>query len=159
MDGDLLFNVWDDLEKNQLCAIADRMLKAQHPDEHDDFFRLPYSLHDRLIVSSLLQDTGFSSINYSDVSIVCHWSCARDAAVAIIEGSPIAGIILSRGGQQLLQDTIAHLESAYEGARATMQMCCDRENDGRIDSNTSRISFIMNAIAFHCKKEKRSRSK
>jgi hypothetical protein len=128
--------VWDAIEKNPLCYIADNVLKDRHRNDHDDFFQLPYSLHDRDLVYKMLQGAGLVDISIMDESIKCYWSTAMEAAEAIIDGSPISLILKSRGED--LQPTLDLLSAAYlEHSQAQQESV---QGVG--------IGFVMNAVIF-----------
>lgn len=143
--GLLLFNVWDDIEKNPLCFIADNVIKASHPDDHDDFFRLPYSMHDREVVASQLTSAGLDIMTILDEPIKCFWNTPFEAADAIIDGSPISLILKSRGED--LKPTLDKISAAYlehkeqESALETGQVTGTTADEDR-------ISFTMNAVIY-----------
>ena len=150
--GVLLFNVWDDIDKNPLCCIADKVIKQSHPDDHDDFFRLPYSMHDREVVSSLLQGVGLVDLSIMDESIKCWWNTASEAADAIIDGSPISLILKGRGED--LKPTLDKITAAYldhreaterEEATAAGEEVPAGDGDG---DGAEQMAFIMNAVIF-----------
>lgn len=139
--GLLLFNVWDDIEKNPLCYIADKVLKETHPDDHDEFFQLPYSMHDRKVVKGILSRVGLINTLVMDESIVCYWNSPMEAASAIIDGSPISLILRDRGEDE--QPILQALSAAYQaqGQNAERQFISASDD-------ISRVGFTMNAIIF-----------
>ena len=139
--GLLLFNVWDDIENNPLCYIADNVIKTSHPQDHDDFFSLPYSMHDREAVIRMLSETGFTSVTAMDETIKCSWQTAHEAAAAIVDGSPIALILKERG--ENVNITVEALTRAYNEYKIS-SIGTEIENEG--------ISFTMSAVIFKCYK-------
>ena len=138
--AELLFNVWHHIEENQLCAIADKILREKHPHDHNNFFQLPYSLHDSTYVVQVLQQAGFQKIKFRAECIECHWKSTKDAATAIIDGSPIAKILRERGESP--NSIIYDIEMAYNQYHIATGMV-----------NEERASFKMSAIVYNCRKD------
>mmetsp|Transcript_2104 Transcript_2104/g.3982 ORF Transcript_2104/g.3982 Transcript_2104/m.3982 type:complete len:290 (-) Transcript_2104:58-927(-) len=137
--GVLLFNVWDDIEKNPLCFIADRILKETHPNDHDEFFQLPYSMHDRGVVVDMLRSVGMTDITTMDECMKCYWSSPMEAADAIIDGSPISHILSGRGED--LQPTLNAISSAYSQTLDMQNVTLDTDDDGRVGFNFSAVVY------------------
>lgn len=146
--GMLLFNVWGSIEKNPLCFIADRVLKASHPHDHDDFFKLPYSMHDQSMVSEMLESAGLENISVQDESIKCYWGTPHEAAAAIIDGSPISLILKSRGEDA--QPLVDQISAAYREHHEQQQRVekVGAENEASTSSDLTKIGFDMTATVY-----------
>lgn len=142
--GVLLFNVWDRIETNPLCFIADNVIKDSHPDDHDEFFRLPYSMHDRDVVSKMLVEAGVVDLSVFDEPLTCVWDTAAQAAEAIIDGSPISLIMKNRGEE--LRPTLDKIAAAYAEYKT------HGHNVAQVTSETEdcRVFFNMHAVVFMC---------
>ena len=91
-----LFTTWDKLELNAVSngyrQVAKRYLEDPLPQEYN----LPFSIHDEEIITSWLQDTGFSKIKIERVKKVSRAETAKQAVAGLTQGGLIYDEIMKR---------------------------------------------------------------
>jgi ubiquinone/menaquinone biosynthesis C-methylase UbiE len=105
--GLVLFNVWDALERNQLSLAVHEALAALFPTDPPDFYDIPFGFHDPLTISGLLQEAGFEDVQITTVQKPGICQSANDAALALVQGTPVRGQIVARPGVDLAAVTSA----------------------------------------------------
>jgi SAM-dependent methyltransferase len=110
--GSLLFNVWESLARNRL-ALAAQETAAAAIGAPLSFFDTPYGYHDRRQITADLEAGGFSHVTIKPLEIEGCSPSARDAATALIEGSPLANQIAKHGPAALARARDAVI-AAYE---------------------------------------------
>jgi len=94
--GVFLFNVWDAMEHNPIGRITHETAAKFFPTDPPEFYRIPFGFHDSASIVALLERAGFQPIQWHRVDTTGTSPSARDAAVGLIEGSPIYGAIVER---------------------------------------------------------------
>ena len=94
--GAFLFNVWDDIEVNDLARTAHAIILKFFPENPPDFYDVPFSFHEHQAIKSLLFGAGFHEI---ELFVIPHTSVihsARDVAHGLIHGNPVITAIKER---------------------------------------------------------------
>jgi ubiquinone/menaquinone biosynthesis C-methylase UbiE len=94
--GSLLFNVWGALEENELSLAVHEALANVFPSDQPDFYTIPFGFHDSAVISKMLTEAGFAGVQVTTVRKPGVSASANDAAIALIQGTPIIGQILAR---------------------------------------------------------------
>jgi ubiquinone/menaquinone biosynthesis C-methylase UbiE len=94
--GSLLFNLWGAIEENELSLVVHQALANIFPSDPPDFFRIPFGFHDSAAISKMLTETGFAGVQVTTVRKPGVSVSASDAAIALIQGTPVIGQILGR---------------------------------------------------------------
>jgi SAM-dependent methyltransferase len=105
--GTLLFNVWDRLEENEPSRTATAALATLFPEDPPRFFeRTPHGYHDRATIERDLAAGGFTAPpGITVLPARGRAASARDAAIAICQGTPLRAEIEARGAGRLGEAT------------------------------------------------------
>ncbi|PUZ20952.1 Methyltransferase domain-containing protein [Chitinophaga costaii] len=99
--GTLIFSVWDDINFNTACKLANNTVAKFFPENTPGFFELPYSYHDDYIIKRSLYAAGFREVDIAVVPLSGFSPSPADAAKGLLEGTPANTAILERNGQAL----------------------------------------------------------
>ena len=107
--GVYLFNVWDDIDKNEFADVATRTLGAMFPSDPPRFMaRTPHGYHDPIAIERELKAGGFANApTISTVDARSRAPTARDPAIAYCQGTPLRNEIETRGPGRLPEATEA----------------------------------------------------
>lgn len=107
-----LFNVWGALDRNEIPAAMWQAVLDFYPDNPPDFFpRVPHGYHDAARVTADLNAAGFSQVVAESVTFTSTAPSARDAAVALCQGTPLRMEIVARDPEGL-EAVTDHVEAA-----------------------------------------------
>lgn len=122
--GRYLFNVWDRLERNPATAIVHETVTAFFPSDPPRFFTVPHSLSDATEVARWLRDAGFVDVAIETVERTGVAATAEEAATAMLEGTPLYGMIMERDPAALgeLRAVVAHKLTARFGAEEPVRV-------------------------------------
>ena len=95
--GTFLFNVWDEIGKNQFAMIANQTITSFWPDDPPTFYQTPFGFHDLATIKKMLEAAGFSRVREEIVLKPSQAPAAADFARGLIEGSPVMNEIQARG--------------------------------------------------------------
>ena len=95
--GRFLFNVWDDIGKNQFALIANQTITGFFPDDPPTFYQTPFGFYDRAAIKKMLETAGFSRVRDEIVLKPSQAPAAADFARGLIEGNPVMNEIQARG--------------------------------------------------------------
>jgi len=110
--GRYIFNVWDRLDRNEASDIASRVLASLFPEDPPRFFeRTPYGYNDVAAVRRDLERAGFRRIEIETVERVTRCSSAKDAAIGLIQGTPLRSEVVARDPARLEAATVAAAEA------------------------------------------------
>ena len=117
--GRLYVSVWDSLAANPVPRITHETVVTFFPKDPPSFYTVPFSLHDTGVVSGLIGDAGFTDTRWERVDKTGVSPSAADAALGVIDGSPIYLAIMERGPDALpeLRAAIAKNLAAALGDR------------------------------------------
>ena len=111
--GRYVFNVWDDLARNDLARIVHDAMADFFADDPPSFLaRTPYGWCDRGVIEGALTAAGFSDVAIEPVALPTVSTSAASAAEGFCCGTPLRGEIEARG------DLGAALKAATEALEA-----------------------------------------
>ena len=89
-NGRYLLVIWDQVEHNLATMTAGRAVAELFPGEELRFYeRVPFRYHDIGQIEQDLLDAGFTDIEIETVELTSHAASARDAAIALVQGTPM----------------------------------------------------------------------
>lgn len=120
--GRLLLSTWDGLKNNPAFFLADQIVSKYFPADPPRFFHIPFSLHDKNELASLLDHAGFKDHTISLVKIPGKNSSAMDTATGMLEGTPVYSAIMERSPELLpLIKTKVERELSRQFGKAPME--------------------------------------
>lgn len=96
--GVLLFNVWDSLAHNEVARLTHETIAGFFEKDPPRFYQTPFGYHDAATIRASLQKSGFKEPESSLVKLVGPSPSARDLALGLVRGNPVAQEIEERGG-------------------------------------------------------------
>ena len=85
----MLFNTWDSIKNNPLSDTVNNTIASFFaPGESPDFYKVPFSLHDKQVLKEFLEDAGFNKIHIEVVTKEGITPAAANAAKGLIFGTP-----------------------------------------------------------------------
>lgn len=97
-----IFNVWDRLAENAACNAIGSVVAAKYPDQPIDFMqRVPFGYFDQQRIREDLRAGGFTDVAIETVTRMGKAQSPRDAALAMVQGSPVRMEILARNEADL----------------------------------------------------------
>lgn len=88
--GKYLMVVWDKVERNLATLTAGRAVAELFPGEAARFYeRVPFRYHERETIEQDLRAAGFERIEIETVEMRSRAASARDAAIALVQGTPM----------------------------------------------------------------------
>jgi SAM-dependent methyltransferase len=112
--GALLFSVWDSIEQNDLARVAHETIAKFFASDPPDFYEVPFCLHDRDALRSLLDAAGLCDVSIETLALPCVSASAEEAARGLIQGNPVAAAIRERA-----EATPEEIERAVAAALAS----------------------------------------
>ncbi len=104
--GRYLLVIWDKVELNLATHAAGRAVAAMFPDDQAAFYeRIPFRYHDRAEIERDLAAAGFGSVEIETVELRSRAASARDAAIGLVQGTPMRSEIEQRGPDLLARAT------------------------------------------------------
>ena len=95
--GTYLLAIWDSIERNPATSAAGRAVAALFPGNDAAFYeRIPFRYHDVAGIERDLRAAGFSTIAIDTVELRTRAPSARDAALGLVQGSPMRSEIEAR---------------------------------------------------------------
>ena len=116
--GKYLLVIWDSVERNLATRVAGQAVAELFPDEPAAFYeRIPFRYHERETIESDLRSAGFRQVEFETVELLSRAASARDAAIALTQGTPMRSEIEKRGPDALPAATDAATEALrqFEG--------------------------------------------
>ena len=95
--GEFIFNVWDTLESNEIPRLVHQAALALDADNPPDFLKTPWSYNDIDAITAQLGQAGFTDITVKVLPKQSTAPSARDVALALGAGSPLAAQLQERG--------------------------------------------------------------
>ena len=88
--GRYLLVIWDRVDRNLATMAAGRAVADLIPGEAGRFYeRVPFRYHDRSVIEADLRAAGFDRIEIETIERRSRAPSARDAAVALVQGTPM----------------------------------------------------------------------
>ena len=104
--GSFLFNVWDQLSRNEFADVITQALAALFPQDPPCFLaRTPHGYHNVQIIRDELSAAGFASASVATLDGISRASSPRDAAIAYCQGTPLRNEIEGRDPSRLEEAT------------------------------------------------------
>ena len=104
--GQLLFNVWESLERNEVAFIVQTCLVRILGDSAPTFLHVPYGYHDPDAIKRLMAGAHFVEVTIVPLELESTCPSAEAAARGFIEGTPTANELSTRG-PDVLQRVLA----------------------------------------------------
>jgi len=110
--GKYLLVIWDKVERNLATVTAGRAVAELFPGEAARFYeRVPFRYHDVARIEHDLIAAGFDDIELETVELRSRAASARDAAIALVQGTPMRADI-----EQIAPDSLGRATDAAEQA-------------------------------------------
>ncbi len=107
-----LFNVWDDIKRNEICNVVSNELARVFPEDPPQFLkRGPFGYSDAAAIAEVLASAGFTKIEHQTVEAIGTTRSAEDAARGLCEGSPLRAELFAHG-EGRARDAIASVGAA-----------------------------------------------
>ena len=88
--GRYLLVIWDQVERNLATVTAGRAVAGLIPLAADLFYeRVPFRYHDSRLIEDDLRAAGFTEIEIETVELRSRAASAREAAIALVQGTPM----------------------------------------------------------------------
>jgi SAM-dependent methyltransferase len=116
--GRYMLVIWDRIEHNLATMAVGRAVGDLFPGDAVRFYeRVPFSYHDIGQIESDLLAAGFTDIEYETVELRSRAASARDAAIGLVQGTPVRSDIEQIDPTMLGRATDAAAEALrqYEG--------------------------------------------
>ena len=95
--GEFIFNVWDSLDENDFSRAVYQAALSLDQENPPDFLKLPYAYHDVAKIRQQLEAAGFSEVDTVTLPKESRADSARDVALGLAAGSPLAAQLADRG--------------------------------------------------------------
>jgi SAM-dependent methyltransferase len=105
--GTLLFNVWDDIENNEVTKVVNDSVAGAFPDDPPGFLaRIPHGYHDTDLIRHELDAAGFSvSSSIDSLDARSRATSCTHPAIGFCQGTPLRNEIESRDPSRLEEVT------------------------------------------------------
>jgi len=116
--GHYLVVIWDHVDFNLATKVAGRAVSDLFPGETGRFYeRVPFRYHDKGQIRRDLETAGFRQIEIETVELESRASSARDAAIALVQGTPMRADIeeVAPGMLEAATDVAARALTRFEG--------------------------------------------
>lgn len=88
--GQYLLVIWDHVERNHATRVAGRAVADLIPGEAGRFYeRIPFRYHERAMIEGDLRAAAFEQISIETIQLRSRAASARDAAIALVQGTPM----------------------------------------------------------------------
>lgn len=116
--GHYVLVIWDKVERNSATVTAGRAVAELIPEGAGRFYeRVPFRYHDTAQITADLRAAGFAQIEIETVALESRVASARDAAIALVQGTPMRADIeqIDPGLLEPATDAAARALAQYEG--------------------------------------------
>lgn len=104
--GRYLLVIWDKVELNLATHAAGKAVADMFPDDQAAFYeRIPFRYHDQVDIKRDLVAAGFGSVAIETIQLRSRAASARDAAIGLVQGTPMRAEIEQRGPNLLARAT------------------------------------------------------
>lgn len=95
--GRYLLVIWDRIDRNQATHVAGRAVAGLFPKDVAAFYeRIPFRYHDETAIRADLSAAGFDRVEIETVELRSRAVSARDAAIGLVQGTPMRSEIEQR---------------------------------------------------------------
>jgi len=106
--GTYVLAIWDSVDRNLATRHAGTAVAGLFPDDSAAFYeRIPFRYHDKALIEADLLAAAFRTVEIETVQLSSCAACARDAAIALTQGTPMRSEIERRGPDALAAATDA----------------------------------------------------
>lgn len=116
--GRYMLVIWDEIGRNVATKAAGSAVAQLFPDDPAAFYeRIPFRYHEQPTIERDLKAAGFAQVDIETVELRSRAGSARDAAIALTQGTPMRSEIEQRGPGMLDRATDAATEALrqFEG--------------------------------------------
>jgi ubiquinone/menaquinone biosynthesis C-methylase UbiE len=116
--GRYLLVIWDHVERNLATMVAGKAVADLIPGEAGRFYeRVPFRYHDPAQIAADLRAAGFAQIEFETIALKSRAASARDAAIALVQGTPMRSDIeeVAPGMLGAATDAAAEALAQFEG--------------------------------------------
>lgn len=99
--GIFLFNTWNKLEQNGASALTEEVMNRHFQNDPIPFFKIPFSMHDKTEMQTLLNDAGFSNTKITLSKKEGRTESALEAAKGLLEGTPVYSYLAARAPSRI----------------------------------------------------------
>ncbi len=89
-------STWDRLEHNEASYVFRKIVKNYFGDSLPETYKLPFSMHDPMIIKDFLHQAGFSKIKTEEVEKSSYCETAKEAAFGLTQGGSLYNEIMNR---------------------------------------------------------------
>jgi ubiquinone/menaquinone biosynthesis C-methylase UbiE len=113
--GAYLLVIWNDVDLNLATKAVGTAVAELFPGDTSAFYeRLPFRYHDTKVIQEDLRSAGFGEIKIETLELRSRAASARDAAIALTQGTPMRSEIEKRGPEALAQATEAAAQALLQ---------------------------------------------
>ena len=88
--GHYLLAIWDKVERNSATVTVGRAVAELIPEGAGRFYeRVPFRYHDTAQITADLRAAGFAQVAIETIALESRAASARDAAIALVQGTPM----------------------------------------------------------------------
>lgn len=110
--GKYILVIWDRVDRNVATHVAGRAVAELFPSDIGAFYeRIPFRYHDQEAIRSDLAAAGFQEVQIETVELRSRAASARDAAIGLVQGTPMRSEIEQRDPAMLKIATDAAAEA------------------------------------------------
>ena len=116
--GHYMLGIWDRIERNVATRAAGRAVASLFPSDAGAFYeRIPFRYFDHAAIRDDLTAAGFAGVEIETVELMSRARSARDAAIGLVQGTPMRSEIEKRDPAMLPVATEAATEALtqFEG--------------------------------------------
>jgi ubiquinone/menaquinone biosynthesis C-methylase UbiE len=114
-EGRYIFNVWGELEDNDVCQTVSKAVAALFPDNPPRFLeRTPFGYADTDLIRRDVELAGFERVEIEAVEKISRAPSAREAAIGLCQGTPLRTEIEARATDRLNEVTAKAQEALLE---------------------------------------------
>jgi ubiquinone/menaquinone biosynthesis C-methylase UbiE len=141
-DGLLAFSVWESHDKNPVVGLSHQTIASFFTSDPPDFLTVPFSYHDTEVISALVSDAGFETVEAWNVRETVRSSDALAIARGFVMGNPVVNEICERGSADA-EAIILTLADRIEAEFAAGQDAVRISN-----SSATELSLALEEITF-----------
>jgi SAM-dependent methyltransferase len=100
--GRYILVIWDNVDRNLATKLAGAAVAELFPDDAAAFYeRIPFRYYEQEWIERDLRAAGFTEIQFETIALRSRAASARDAAIALTQGTPMRSEIEARDPQLL----------------------------------------------------------
>ena len=117
--GRYILVIWDKVDRNLATKVASAAVAELFPSDVAAFYeRIPFRYYEQEWIEGDLRAAGFTNIHFETIALRSRAASARDAAIALTQGTPMRSEIEQRDPQLLQTATDLAIKALqqFEGA-------------------------------------------